>query len=257
MILAADNINPMNPAVAGAMDRLDPEPVREIARKCEKTGVKYIDINPGYLTKRREDRMTFLVETVQEATSLNLILDSPDPGILRAGLKACRRTPVLNALTGEDSKLSGILPLASEYGAELVILLLNEKSVCPSGLEGKISLALDLMEKAGSAGLGNDKIIIDPVMPNITWPGAFQQIGECVRAIRILSTGALTGMPVRTMIGLSNLLSGQRHPEKTLIEERTLLLLAGAGLDIALANVLNPELINSFKSLSGIIQTSL
>ncbi len=99
MIFAADNINPMNPVVAQAMDALDPAPVRDLARRCAAAGASWIDINPGPLPARRRDRMRFLVDAVQEATDVRLILDSADAEVLAEGLRACRRTPVLNALT--------------------------------------------------------------------------------------------------------------------------------------------------------------
>jgi 5-methyltetrahydrofolate--homocysteine methyltransferase len=63
--------------------------------------------------------MTFLVEAVQEVTSLPLILDSPRVGVLARGLKACRSKPILNALTLEEHRLQEILPLAAEHQTSL------------------------------------------------------------------------------------------------------------------------------------------
>ena len=59
--------------------------------------------------------------------------------------------------------------------------------------------------------------------------------------VRLLSTGVLFKEPVRTMAGLSNLRSGQKNRYPRRIEEVCLAMLAGAGLDLALINVLNPE----------------
>ncbi len=250
MIIAADNINPMNPIVADAMERLDPVPIQDLARRCEQKGVRYIDINPGYLSSRKEDRMSFLVESVQEVTSLQLILDSPNSRLLGKGLASCRETPVLNALTMEEYKIKEILPLAIEAKTDLVVLLLDENSMCPATLDGKVSLAMELWQWASSMGIDEDKLIFDPVMPNNSWPDALEQLRECVKAIRMLSSGAIFGKPVRTIFGISNLLSGQKYSGEIKPEETCLSILAGAGLDIALANVLKPELMNAFQLIS-------
>lgn len=38
MILAADNLNPLNPVVAAALKNLQPQPLPELARRLEQTG---------------------------------------------------------------------------------------------------------------------------------------------------------------------------------------------------------------------------
>ncbi len=152
MILAADNLHALNPVVSEALKRLDPHPIQELARRCELRGVQFIDINPGYLSRRHEDRMAFMVETVQEATSLRLILDSPNPRLLARGLAVCRDKPVLNALSLEPIKLQEILPLAVEHGTPLVLLLMDQRSQVPASIEGKIALAAELRERSLAAG---------------------------------------------------------------------------------------------------------
>ncbi len=250
MILAADNINPMNPAVIDAMERLDPKPIQDIARQCKKRGVHYIDINPGYLGKRKHDRMTFLIEAVQEATDLKLILDSPNPELLKMGLKSCKEKPILNALTKEEIKLKEILPLAIEEEIELIFLLLDENSMAPPNHDGKISLAMELWQHATSKGFDEEKIIFDSVMPNIAWHDAFGQVGECVKTIRMLSSGIVLGKPARTMIGVSNLLSGQEQKGRASLDETCLAVLSGAGLDIALVNVAREGLMSAYQLIS-------
>ena len=142
LLLAADNLHGLNPVVRDAMKRLDPRPIQDLARRCEQAGALFIDLNPGYLSPRHEDRMAFLVEAVQEAVSLRLILDSPHPRVLAAGLSACREAPVLNALSLEEEKLDGILPLAVEHKTELVLLLMDDRSNTPPGLEEKLAIAI-------------------------------------------------------------------------------------------------------------------
>jgi 5-methyltetrahydrofolate corrinoid/iron sulfur protein methyltransferase len=241
MMIAADNLNVLHPRISEALKTLDPDPLQEMARLSEKAGAQFLDINPGYLSPREEDRMIFLVEAVQEVTSLPLILDSPKAGILAKGLKACRSKPILNALTLEEHRLQEILPLAVEHQTPLVLLLVTRQSLVPSTLEEKTALALELAERALSAGLRPDQLIFDPVLPHLSWPDAYSQISRGIQLVRLLSSGMLFKDPVRTMAGLSNLRSGQRNLYPRRVEEVCLAMLAGAGLDLALINVLNPE----------------
>jgi len=254
MILAADNLHALNPVVAEALEKLDARPVQAVARACEKAGSRWIDLNPGYLPRHREDRMAFLVEAVQEVTGMQLILDSPHARVLAKGLAVCRDRPMLNALTLEKRKIDEILPLAAAHKAQLVILLLDENSRSPQRMEEKISLALQLRELAFSAGLPLDDLIFDPFLVNLSWPDAFLQVAETVKTVRMLASGALFQEPVKTMVGLSNLRSGVRRHTPQQVEEICLGLLAGAGLWSVLANALDAELVKAWRLMEQMSQ---
>jgi 5-methyltetrahydrofolate corrinoid/iron sulfur protein methyltransferase len=243
MFFAADNIHAMNPVVSDALRRLDPAPIRELALSCERNGAQLIDLNPGYLSPRHEDRMEFLVETVQEVTSLRLILDSPSARVMAKGLARCRDKPILNALSLEPQKIQEILPLAAEHDTDLVLLLMDERSFTPPRTDEKVALALELREHALSAGIKPENLIFDPVLPSLSWDDAFLRIAEDIHTVRLLATGAILQEPVRTMVGLSNLRSGHSRAYSGEIDLTVLTLLAGAGLHIALANVFNPALL--------------
>jgi 5-methyltetrahydrofolate corrinoid/iron sulfur protein methyltransferase len=252
LLLAADNIQGLNRNVAEAMRTLNAAPIREIALECEKRGATLIDINPGYLSTRNEDRMEFLVEAVQGVSSARLILDSPKAKILERGLHACAQSPVISALSLEADKLGEILPLAADYGTGLVILLMDEKSMPPRSLEEKIAIALELRERALAAGVKEENLIFDPVLPNLSWDGAFCRISECIKAVRLMAAGAIFQEPVQTMVGLSNLRSGNWSRYPPLIEQTALASLAGAGLSICLGNALNSDLMRVFSLVKQI-----
>ncbi len=240
MILAADNLQIFNPVVAKALAAKDPGPLQDLARRCRQAGASLLDLNPGFLSKRQEDRMAFMVDAVQEEVDLPLILDSPRAGVLAQGLAACRGKPVLNALTLEPRKLEEILPLAASRQTDLVLLLLDERSFPPPTMEGKIALAVELRERTLAAGLAPEQLIFDPVLPSLSWPDAWDQVKECIKTVRLLAAGAIFPEPARTMAGLSNLRSHLRRVYPLEVETTCLALLAGAGLDIALADVLQP-----------------
>lgn len=247
MIVAADNLQVLNPVVAGALNELNPRPLQELARRCEGAGAQLLDINPGYLSPRKYDRMAFMVEAVQQVTGLRLILDSPNAQILARGLAACAQPPVLNACTLEEKKLREILPLAAAHETDVVLLLLHERSLPPPSLEEKIALAVELREHALTAGVPESRLIYDPVMPNLSWPDAWPQVRAVVQAVRLLAGGALFPESARAMVGLSNLRSGLRRVHPRRVEEVCLGVLAGAGLTYVLADVLQPEFMDTVR----------
>ena len=252
LIIAADNLNILNPAVAQALNALDPRPLQELARRVEQAGANLIDINPGFLPPRRHARMAFMVEAVQQVTRLRLILDSPDARVLTRGLAAAQKPPILNACTLEEEKIRDILPLAATHQTDLVLLLLNARSFPAAALEGKITLALELRAHALAAGLTDAQLIFDPVLPNLTWPDAWTQVGEVLKTVRLLHGSDLWGEPARTMAGISNLRSGLRHTYPLRVEEAALSLLAGAGLGLALVDVLQPGLMETVRVINQV-----
>lgn len=238
--------------VAAALKELNPAPLQELARRLEAAGAGILDLNPGYLPTRHEDRMAFMAEAVQQVSRLRLMLDSPNPAVLAKGLAVCDQTPVLNALTLEEAKLREILPLAAAHDADLVLLLLDERSFSPPSLEGKVAVAMQLREAALAAGVKEERLIFDPVMPNLTWPDAYARVGEIIKLVRLLADGALFQSSARTMVGLSNLRSGLRHTYPGKLEEAFLYMLAGAGLSWVLADVLQPEIMETVRFIKQV-----
>jgi len=193
-----------------------------------------------------------MVEAVQQVTRLRLILDSPSAPVLARGLAVANEPPILNACTLEVDKLREILPLAAAHRTDLVLLLLDARSRPAPTLEGKITLALELREHALAAGVTDEQLIFDPVLPNLTWPDAWPQVGEVVKAIRLLAGGQIWEKPARTMVGLSNLRSGLRDTYPVRVEEAVLGVLAGAGLEIALVDVLQPGLLDTVRVINQV-----
>ena len=96
----------------------------------------------------------------------------------------------------------------------------------------------------GAAGVAQDRIIIDPVVPPLAWEDGIVQARAVVNVIRTLPD--LLGFPVRTIAGISNLTTGaEDKKKKRLMEQTYIAMLAAAGLDYALMDILNHETVNT------------
>ena len=108
MIVVADNLRITLPAIGRAVERLDPEPIRQMVSACMNAGAQAIDINSGPLSRSPEEKMTFLVRTVQETADLTIVLDTANPRAMAAGLAAGGQEVMINgvSLHGSDHRRS-------------------------------------------------------------------------------------------------------------------------------------------------------
>lgn len=252
MLLVADNITVTNPVIEKALEKPDPEPVRELVRRCEAAGADAIDLNTGPLGRDPEKRMRFLVETVQEITDVPLLIDTANPVAMEAGLRANTKTAIINAFSLEPVKLEAILPLAKKYGADIIGFLLLPNGQVPPDADTKLSLATRLYEHVRQAGIGGERLIVDPVLPPVMWHEGNRQAMEAVEVVRLLPD--VLGFPVRTIGGLSNLTAGDGGREKKRLLERTYLpMLAASGLSMVLLNVLHRETVAVARACNALI----
>ncbi|MCD4721471.1 MAG: GNAT family N-acetyltransferase, partial [Desulfobacula sp.] len=210
-----------------------------------------IDVNTGPLGKFPEKGMAFFIEAVQSVTDLPLLIDTSNPLAMRVGLEAADNKVIINGFSLESHKLEEILPLAEEYDADIVGFLLYPDSRVPKDEAERFEIALELLVQADAAGVSKERIIIDPVVPPLAWEDGIVQARAVLNVIRMLPD--LLGFPVRTIAGLSNLTTGAGDKvKKRLVEKSYIAMLAAAGLDYALMDVLNHEVVNAAK-VSGIL----
>ena len=242
MILVADNLTVTNRIIAKAIDAMDPGPIQDLVFQCERAGAEAIDVNPGPLTKDPEEKMTFLVATVQSVTGLPLLLDTTNPKALEAGLRVSLNPVIINGFSLEPKKLEFILPLAKRYDADIIGYLLYPNGHVPAGEDDLVQIALDLYGEFKKAGMDDNRLIIDPVVAPLMWENGLHHNQNILSVIRSLPD--LLGFPVRTIAGISNLTSGPGPVGKKRLAEQTFIpMLAAAGLTFALLNVLIPDTI--------------
>lgn len=240
MRIIADNLRITQKSIEIAVAEKNPLPLQTMVKQCQGAGAEGIDINSGPLYRDPESRMAFMVEAVQEATHLPLILDTTNPKALKAGLLACKTPPTINGLSLEPARLELILPLAMTHQADIVCYLLYPNGHVPPDSTERLNVAVSLYQKCLDAGVEPDRLIIDPVVAPLSWQDGLFQAREVLSVIRILPD--LLGFPVRTIAGLSNLTAGARDPVKKLLAEKAYLpMLAASGLSMILMNVLNAE----------------
>lgn len=256
MILIADNLTVTNASIAKAIDAMNPGPIQDLVFQCERAGAEAIDINPGPLTKNPEEKMTFLVATVQSVSGLPLLLDTTNPKALEAGLRVSLNPVIINGFSLEPKKLEFILPLAKRYNAEIIGYLLYPNGHVPTGEDDLIRIAVDLYEEFKKTGIEDSHLIIDPVVAPLMWENGMRHNQHILSLVRSLPD--LLGFPVRTIAGISNLTSGPGPVGKKRIAEQAYIpMLASAGLTFALLNVLAPETVRIARLSHTLLNTDV
>jgi len=242
MILVADNLRITNPVIERAIMEMNPKPVIEMVIKCTKAGAKAIDLNCGPLTRQTESRISFLVKTVQKISDLPILLDTANPVAIEAGLKASQKKTIINGFSLEPAKLAKILPLAKKYQVDIIGYLLHPNGQVPQNTSERLDIALNLFLEFQKTGLGVSNLIIDPIIAPLSWQNGKTQNREILKVIQTLPE--LLGFPVRIIAGLSNLTAGGQNAAKNrCLEKAYLSMLAAAGLDTILLNILHPKIV--------------
>ncbi len=237
MFVIGELINGMYQEVARALERRDATFIGQLARRQAVAGADALDINCGPLSRDPAADMRWLVEAVQKEVSLPLSLDSTKQAVIEAGLAVCQNKVLINSTTADEGKLSAYLELAKKKDADLIAVTLDKKGV-PQDKERRLELAARIVEAAATRDFPVERLFLDPVlMPvNVAQDQLFV-ILEVIKDLKLLAPEA------RTVVGLSNISQGAR--DRRWINRAFLLMAQGAGLDAAILDPLDAELMKT------------
>ncbi|MBU0609059.1 MAG: dihydropteroate synthase [Armatimonadetes bacterium] len=238
MIVIGERINGMFVDVRGAIQSQNPEPIRDLARRQQAAGADYLDVNVGPAADDPVVAMQWLVATIREVSDLPLAIDTTRQAVMRAGLEAAGGKAMINSTTGEKKKLDVLMPMAAEFGVPIIALTISEQGV-PRDANGRAEVALNILAAALEHGVMPDNILIDavilPVSAQQENPG---HVLETIRQTKMLSDPA-----PKTVIGLSNVSQNAQYRE--LINRTCLTMALGTGLDAAIVDCLDDELMDA------------
>jgi 5-methyltetrahydrofolate--homocysteine methyltransferase len=166
-----------------------------------------------------------LIETVE----VPLCIDSPDPAVLAAGLALAPGKPLINSVTGEESRLDSILPLVKEYKAAVIGLIIDDSGI-PTTAEARLRVAEKILNRAVAMGIPQEDVIIDPLAMAVA---ADSQAGLLtLKAIQLIQSK----LGVNLSMGASNVSHGL--PDRPLVNQAFLALAIGAGVTCSITDPL-------------------
>jgi cobalamin-dependent methionine synthase I len=239
MIIIGENIHVIAKDVSQAIRERNEKVIQALAREQTQAGAHYIDLNVGPMKKDTEETMKWLVNCVQEVTDLPLSIDTMNPVAMEAGLKYCKKRPLLNSASGKTDSKQQMLPLAKKYNCDVVISVMTDKGMPPE-VESKIESIMDTVAYANELGIPNEDIWVDPIILPVSTAGEGQKIAVGnLEFIKILPD-VLPG--VKSTVGLSNVSNGVPAHLRPILNRTYLVMLERNGLYSAIADPLDEEL---------------
>jgi 5-methyltetrahydrofolate corrinoid/iron sulfur protein methyltransferase len=258
MVIIGENIHVIAKAVSVAIRERDAKVIRDLAKAQTEAGADYVDLNVGPMKKDTEETMQWLLNTVQEVTNLPLSIDTMNPVAMEAGLKHCKKRPLLNSASGKTDSKQNMLPLAKKYKCEVVISVMTDKGM-PPDVDSKIGSIMDTVTYANELGIPNEDIWVDPIILPVSTAGEGQRFAVTnLEFIKILED-VLPG--VKSTVGLSNVSNGVPDELRPLLNRTYLVMLGRNGLYSAIADPLDKELMSLTKGempkIAGLVHKTM
>jgi len=248
LTVIGESINDSVPSTHALFEENNIDGIVHLARSQSERGAAYIDVNVG---SRSPGLMAEVVGKIQEHISLPLSIDTPDPAIAAAGLKAYNgeragnRKPILNSISEARLEMFDLYA-----GQPFVPVLLVTEGLNDAGemVMNKTAEQIHATAKSivGAArnrikDITNDRIILDPgIMPiGSDSKGDFKRLMDAMTLIH--QDGDLAG--VSMSVGLSNfttMLPSKRadgSPAKSPLESAFLTMAMPLGLNTIIGSV--------------------
>ena len=237
MILIGESIHIISKAVSEAVRERNPAHIQELARAQAAVGADMLDLNLGPASKDPEEVGSWLVNAVQEVVDLPISLDTMNPLAMEAGLRLCRNRPLLNSASGKSESRERMMPLAVKYNTQVIISVITDKG-CPPDVDSRVESIMETVDYANGLGIRNEDIWVDPIVLPVS--ADQKQVREALEFISILPDL----LPdVKSVVGLSNVSNGTPAHLRGILNRTYMLMLEKNGLYSAIANVLDPELV--------------
>ena len=212
----------------------------EMVREQIREGAHMLDLCVDYVGRDGTADMAELAGRFATASTLPIVLDSTEVGVLRAGLEKLGGRAVVNSVNYEDgdgpeSRFAQVTALAKEHGAALMALTIDERGQARS-VGDKVAIAERLIEDlTGNWGIRESDILIDTLTFTIC-TGQEESRRDGIHTIGAIRELKRLHPDVQTTLGLSNISFGLNPAARILLNSVFLDECVKAGLDSAIVH---------------------
>ena len=244
MLIIGERINASRKSILQAIQERNVQFIQEEAKKQVEAGAQMLDVNAGVRVQQEPDDIQWLVKIVQENVNVPLCIDSPNPKAIESGLKLHKGKALVNSITLQKERLEGILPLVKKYNCSVVALTMGESGM-PETAEERFEICKDIIEVAKKEKIPLESLYIDPLVQPIS-----TNIKNCLITLDTIKM-IKNSFPVKLITGLSNISFGL--PNRKLINRTFLAMALSAGLDAALLDPLDKDLMSTLKASEALL----
>lgn len=241
-----ERINPTGKKrLAQAIREGDMQYLASQALEQQEDGAQILDVNVGLPGIDEPEMMRRAVKAISAVCDLPLQIDSSNPKVLEAGLRAAPGKCLINSVNAEQASLDTVLPLAKKYGAALVGLTLGGNGL-PADAQERVLYAQKIIDQAEAAGIAREDIAIDCL--TLTVSAQQDQAMETLKAVAMVREK----FGVQCVLGVSNISFGL--PQRQQITQAFLIQATLAGLTLPIVNPGSKEVMDAIAAcrvLSG------
>lgn len=246
MQIIGEKINSTLNSVGKAIAERDAEFIEKLAIQQTEAGADWLDLNAGTNPRDEAEDLVWLIRTTEKVTDLPFCLDSPNPEILEIAINTVSKTPIINSITLEPFRLEGILPLVAKHDCKVIALALDSKGRGSEDVGDRLRNVRQLIEETRRAGVSDDDVYVDAILTPIGINTKNGQIG--IQTIDSIHTEFPN---VHVSAGLSNVSFGL--PGRSLLNRAFLTLALSAGLDCAIMDPLDRELMGAMLATQALL----
>jgi 5-methyltetrahydrofolate--homocysteine methyltransferase len=206
-----------------------------VAKEQIREGAHVLDVCVDYVGRDGAPDMDVLTARLAQQSTVPIMLDSTQADVLEAGLKRLGGRAIINSINLEDgeARMDAVCPMARQYGAALVALLIDEEGQARD-VDWKLRIAHRIHDLArGKHGLAPEDLVFDA----LTFPlGSGQEDlrGDAVATLEAIRRIKAELPGVRTILGVSNVSFGLAPAARQVLNSVFLHEAREAGLDAAI-----------------------
>lgn len=236
MIIIGEGLNITNGRVREALGRKDRGFIRAVALAQKDAGADFMNVNIGPARRHGPELMEWVVETIRETVDLPLSLDTTNVLAMEAGLWACEGKALINSISARPERMEALMPMAKQYDSDFIGLTIGVDGI-PRDEHERGLLAAELIAKADSYGIPEERIWIDPIALPVNSQQA--QIRGCMEFVSMLPHFAPRA---KSTCGLSNISSGAPAHLRGMLNRTYLLMLKRCGIHSVIADPFDKDL---------------
>ncbi len=226
--IIGERINPTGKKrLQEALKKGDFSIVKEEAKKQTEEGADLLDVNVGVPGIDEPSAMREAIKVVMETTDLPLVIDSKDPKAIEEALKMCDGRPIVNSCSGEEKDIENILPLVKKYGANVLLLAIDDEGLKEKA-DDRVEIVKRLLGECQKLGISKDSTVADVL--NLAVSAMPDSTVETLKAIRLVKER----FGIATTLGVSNVSFGL--PARPLINSAFMAMAIYNGLDSGIVN---------------------
>ena len=245
-ILIGERINPTGKdLLKAALRKGDMDYILREGIAQQEEGADILDVNVGLPDINEKEMLTAAVCELQAILDLPLQIDTANPAAMEAALRRCNGKAMINSVTGKQSSMDAVFPLAAKYGGLVVALTLDEHGI-PATAEGRVEIARRILAEAAKYGIGKKDIIFDTLCLTVSADNGAAK--ETLRALKIIREE----LGCHTSLGVSNVSFGL--PQREIVNSTFFALALENGLSAAIMNPGSADMMRTyyaFRALHG------